>query len=98
MFLLLARPERKWRSASYCYAKVTWKSGLQGALLRPRKHQSTDLLNEVAFGNTMNDIPMLEMATRLAVAVEPDAELLALAGKRGWTVLDLRPSHYSTDR
>lgn len=45
---------------------------------------------EMAFGNTAQDISMLETATRLAVAVEPDAELLEAARVRGWPVLDWR--------
>ena len=45
---------------------------------------------EMVFGNTVQDISMLEMASRLAVAVEPDAELLQAAQQRNWPVLDLR--------
>lgn len=44
-------------------------------------------LPDMAFGNTAQDIPMLNLATRLAVAVEPDRELLAIASSRGWAVL-----------
>jgi phosphoserine phosphatase len=44
---------------------------------------------EMAFGNTANDIAMLECATRLAVAVEPDEELWKVAEQRGWPVLVL---------
>jgi phosphoserine phosphatase len=44
---------------------------------------------EMAFGNTANDIAMLECATRLAVAVEPDEELRKMAEQRGWPVLAL---------
>ncbi len=38
----------------------------------------------MAFGNTAQDISMLETATRLAVAVEPDSELLQAAQQRNW--------------
>ncbi len=43
---------------------------------------------EMAFGNTASDIPMLEMATCLAVAVEPDAELARVARERGWAIIN----------
>lgn len=42
----------------------------------------------LAFGNTVYDVPMLELATSLAVAVEPDADLRSIAGERGWAVLE----------
>jgi len=44
----------------------------------------------MAFGNTINDVPMLERATRMAVAVEPDAALARVAAERDWPVLELR--------
>ena len=44
----------------------------------------------MVFGNTINDVPMLETATRMAVAIEPDAELARIAAERDWPVLELR--------
>lgn len=44
----------------------------------------------MAFGNTINDVPMLETATRLAVAIEPDGGLARIAAERDWPVLELR--------
>jgi len=45
---------------------------------------------DVAFGNTVHDVAMLELA-RHAFAVSPDASLEAIARERGWTVYD--PGH-----
>ncbi len=42
---------------------------------------------EMCFGNSGQDIPMLRLATRLAVAVEPDAALREAAQEAGWTLL-----------
>ncbi|MCA9920525.1 MAG: hypothetical protein KC445_21370, partial [Anaerolineales bacterium] len=39
-----------------------------------------------AYGDTMRDIPMLEMA-ETAVAVHPDAILRETAVQRGWRIL-----------
>jgi len=42
---------------------------------------------DVAFGNTVHDVAMLELA-RHAFAISPDAGLESLACERGWTVYD----------
>lgn len=41
----------------------------------------------MCFGNTGQDIPMLRLATRLAVAVEPDGQLRETASFEGWAVI-----------
>lgn len=60
---------------------------LTGNLAQPFPYPAAP---EMAFGNTAQDISMLETATRLAVAVEPDTGLLEAARQRGWPVLNLR--------
>jgi len=43
----------------------------------------------VFYSDSHNDLPLLERVTR-PVAVDPDPELAAEAGRRGWAVLSLR--------
>ena len=45
-----------------------------------------DLSSSYAYGDRVQDIPMLEMVGH-PVAVYPDKELLAYANERGWTVI-----------
>jgi len=42
---------------------------------------------DAAFGNTVHDVAMLELA-RHAFAVAPDAGLEAIARERGWSVYE----------
>jgi phosphoserine phosphatase len=42
---------------------------------------------DAAFGNTVHDVAMLELATH-AFAISPDAGLESIARKQGWTVYD----------
>jgi len=42
---------------------------------------------DAAFGNTVHDVAMLELA-RYAFAISPDAGLEAIARKRGWAVYE----------
>jgi HAD superfamily hydrolase (TIGR01490 family) len=48
-----------------------------------------DALDSIAYSDSMNDAPLLS-AARLAVAVDPDPRLAALARERGWKVLRWR--------
>ena len=47
-----------------------------------------DSVHTTFYSDSMNDLPLLEKAT-VAVATNPDARLRALAGERGWRILDL---------
>jgi HAD superfamily hydrolase (TIGR01490 family) len=51
--------------------------------------QSLQDLETTAYSDSINDLPLL-MAVQRAVAVDPDAKLLAEAQARGWQVLQLR--------
>jgi HAD superfamily hydrolase (TIGR01490 family) len=48
-----------------------------------------DALESIAYSDSMNDAPLLS-AARLAVTVDPDPRLAALASDRGWKVLRWR--------
>ncbi len=47
-----------------------------------------DTVHTTFYSDSMNDLPLLEKAD-VAVATNPDVRLRALAGERGWRILDL---------
>ncbi|MES2952003.1 MAG: HAD family phosphatase [Pseudomonadota bacterium] len=47
-----------------------------------------DNVHTTFYSDSMNDLPLLEKAT-VPVATNPDERLRALAGERGWRILDL---------
>ena len=53
------------------------------------KASGETLEGSIFYSDSINDLPLLEVVDN-AVAVNPDALLLAEANKRGWPVLDLR--------
>ena len=48
-----------------------------------------EFAESACYSDSHNDLPLLERVTR-PVAVDPDAELAALARRRGWKVISLR--------
>jgi HAD superfamily hydrolase (TIGR01490 family) len=48
-----------------------------------------DFAESACYSDSHNDLPLLERVTR-PVAVDPDADLAALARRRGWEVISLR--------
>ena len=44
----------------------------------------------LVFGDSLNDVPMLEMAVSLAVVINPNKELASLALEKGWAIQFLR--------
>jgi len=48
-----------------------------------------DFAESTFYSDSHNDLPLLERVTR-PVAVDPDAQLAAEAGRRGWAVISLR--------
>lgn len=47
-----------------------------------------DTVHTTFYSDSINDLPLLEKATQ-PVATNPDAPLRAIAGERGWRILDL---------
>ena len=47
-----------------------------------------DRIDATFYSDSMNDVPLLERVDH-PVATNPDARLRALAGQRGWRILDL---------
>jgi HAD superfamily hydrolase (TIGR01490 family) len=50
-----------------------------------------DLSDSVAYSDSINDLPLLELVGR-AVVVNPDRQLRRVAAQRGWAVHDVRPA------
>ena len=48
-----------------------------------------DEMHSTLYSDSINDLPLLSAVTR-AVAVDPDARLLAVALQRGWERMSLR--------
>ncbi len=59
-----------------------------GQWLAGRGERLGDFDGVVAYSDSPNDLPLLEMATE-PVATNPSAELAAVAASRGWRMLDL---------
>ncbi len=59
-----------------------------GQWLAGRGERLGDFSRVVAYSDSPNDLPLLEMATE-PVATNPSAELASVAASRGWRVLDL---------
>jgi 3-deoxy-D-manno-octulosonate 8-phosphate phosphatase KdsC-like HAD superfamily phosphatase len=53
------------------------------------EREGLDLTRCTAYSDSSNDLPMLSLVGT-AVAVNPDAELKAVARSRGWVVKDFR--------
>jgi len=47
-----------------------------------------DTVHSTFYSDSMNDVPLLEKVNQ-PVATNPDDRLRALAGQRGWRILDL---------
>jgi HAD superfamily hydrolase (TIGR01490 family) len=57
--------------------------------LSGRGRRLADFTESSFYSDSHNDLPLLERVTR-PVAVDPDAQLRAAAGRRGWEVISLR--------
>jgi HAD superfamily hydrolase (TIGR01490 family) len=57
--------------------------------LAARGQRTSDFSQSSCYSDSHNDLPLLERVTR-PVAVDPDAQLAALARSRGWEVISLR--------
>ena len=57
--------------------------------LAGRGQRCSDFSQSSCYSDSHNDLPLLERVSR-PVAVDPDAQLAALAGSRGWEVISLR--------
>ncbi|MCE7885325.1 MAG: HAD-IB family hydrolase [Actinobacteria bacterium ATB1] len=69
----------------WCYG-----TGKAEAVAAEAKRAGIDLARSAAYSDSVSDIPMLELVGK-PVAVNPDAELKALALERGWDILRLEP-------
>jgi len=74
-----------------CSSRLVMVPTDEGKAVALRKHFSDGAI-DAAFGNTVHDVAMLELA-RHAFAISPDAGLEAVARGRGWTVY--HPEHDS---
>lgn len=82
-------------------ADERYSGRLSGAVLQGvakasavRAHASRagiDLGRSVAYSDSVNDLPLLELVGR-AEAVNPDRQLRKVAERRGWPVYDVRPA------
>lgn len=67
-----------------------WGPGKAAAVRELARTEGIDLARSWAYSNGREDIPFLATAGK-AVAVQPEPELLAEAGYRGWRVLECVP-------
>lgn len=72
----------------FCY-----REGKVAEIARLARERGYDLARCTAYSDSISDLPFLE-AVGTAVAVNPDAELRALAAERGWRIVEVaRPRH-----
>jgi HAD superfamily hydrolase (TIGR01490 family) len=62
-----------------------------GAVELHAAHAGIDLSASVAYSDSINDLPLLELVGRAEV-VNPDRQLRRVAQRRGWRVHDVRPA------
>ena len=62
-----------------------------GAVLLHAAHAGIDLSASVAYSDSINDLPLLELVGHAEV-VNPDRQLRKVAQRRGWRVHDVRPA------
>jgi HAD superfamily hydrolase (TIGR01490 family) len=62
-----------------------------GAVLLHAAHAGIDLSASVAYSDSINDLPLLELVGNAEV-VNPDRQLRKVAQRRGWRVHDVRPA------
>jgi HAD superfamily hydrolase (TIGR01490 family) len=62
-----------------------------GAVKLHAAHAGIDLSASVAYSDSINDLPLLELVGRAEV-VNPDRQLRKVAQRRGWRVHDVRPA------
>ena len=62
-----------------------------GAVLLHAAHAGIDLSASVAYSDSINDLPLLELVGNAEV-VNPDRQLRRVAQRRGWRVHDVRPA------
>jgi HAD superfamily hydrolase (TIGR01490 family) len=60
-----------------------------GAWLAAQGRRLADFPDSSFYSDSHNDLPLLELVAR-PVAVDPDPQLAAEAGRRGWPVISLR--------
>lgn len=62
-----------------------------GAVVLHAAHAGIDLSASVAYSDSINDLPLLELVGHAEV-VNPDRQLRKVAQRRGWKVHDVRPA------
>ena len=62
-----------------------------GAVVLHAAHAGIDLSASVAYSDSINDLPLLELVGHAEV-VNPDRQLRKVAERRGWRVHDVRPA------
>lgn len=62
-----------------------------GAVVLHAVHAGIDLAASVAYSDSINDLPLLELVGHAEV-VNPDRQLRKVAQRRGWRVHDVRPT------
>lgn len=62
-----------------------------GAVELHAAHNGIDLASSVAYSDSINDLPLLELVGRAEV-VNPDRQLRKVAQRRGWKVHEVRPA------
>jgi HAD superfamily hydrolase (TIGR01490 family) len=62
-----------------------------GAVVLHAAHAGIDLSASVAYSDSINDLPLLELVGHAEV-VNPDRQLRRVAQRRGWKVHDVRPA------
>ena len=69
----------------------TYREGKAQAIRELAEREDIDLSESYAYTDSESDLPMLRLVGH-PVAVNPDAELRAIARAEGWQILTLRPS------
>jgi HAD superfamily hydrolase (TIGR01490 family) len=65
--------------------------------LASRQAALSDFESSTMYGDSINDLPLLD-AVRVPVPVDPDAQLAAVAAKRGWPVLRLHSTEAASSK
>jgi HAD superfamily hydrolase (TIGR01490 family) len=72
--------------------RFTYRQGKADAIRELAEREEIDLAKSYAYTDSESDLPMLELVGH-PVAVNPDAELAAIAEQRGWEIMRLDRIH-----
>lgn len=86
-----AEVDERERYSGRLAGSVLQGSAKAGAVEAHAAASGIDLSGSVAYSDSINDLPLLELVGRAEV-VNPDRQLRRVAQRRGWTVHDVRPA------